>query len=318
MRTRPSALLLALMICSGGCPWISDDRARRAHDPDGDSVPWYDLHEEWGVRLEHPEHCLSFDLQGVQATDDYTVELYLDADASQAEPSGLYPVLIWPGMLALFQQDGALWLGSPEDPGLAVAFPHALVDGGRHHLLLSHSAGSRDALFLDGDYQGLAIPPKGSIEPGELLVGCWPAQGAWFPGVLGELRLQGGATSTTDFEPAWRPLEADEDTIALWRLDEGQGSDLADETGAHPGELLGGSWEHFSLACFDEHLNCGPYPVQIADQDADGHDEQHDCDDDYIGRHPGADETCDGLDNDCDGLIDQDDPSADCIDQVTQ
>ncbi|MFH1469814.1 MAG: MopE-related protein [Pseudomonadota bacterium] len=308
--SRAPLIWTLLPLC--GCPFIDAERALEAHDPDGDGTPWYEVYEEWGLDFRGAGACMEVDAARLDLSQDFTLELYLQASPSGLDPAALFPVLSWGSALAIYQWQGATWIGPGDGLGEGVAVARGFVDSARHHLLVSRIGGSQDAVFLDGRFLGYGIAQPGEADDAPLYFGCWPAQEAQLPGVIGALRLQDAGTSTAEFTPAWEPLAVDDHTLALWQLDEGGGAVAEDAGGLHAATLTAPAWVHFDLACLDPALNCGPYPEEIPDADADGYPEDEDCDDGERAVHPGAGEACDGRDDDCDGLIDGDDPEADC------
>jgi len=64
----------------------------------------------------------------------------------------------------------------------------------------------------------------------------------YFRGKLYELRLSRGVKYQRDFAPA-TTLDSDDDTIALYHFDEGQGDVLTDSSGnEHHGKIFGATW----------------------------------------------------------------------------
>ncbi len=309
VRYLPGLVSLGLLL---GCPYISDEQSDQALDPDGDGAPWYEVYEEWGVRFEQPGDCLEIDAATLDLGDTFTVDAYIKAGIGGTASSDLFPLLVLPGTFALTQESGRTVGGPAEQPDLEGegVSNRGFMDGAYHHLAAAYGMSGYLSVYLDGNllsHHQVALPEAIGTT---LYVGCWPERDASFLGTIGELRILDAAIYSGDFEPAWQPYMDDANVVALWHLDEGEGSSITSTAGDLAGTLVGAEWEHFDLACLDEQVDCGPYPVHYADDDRDGFAADEDCDDDDAHVHPGAGEPCDGLDNDCDGLLDSDDPEA--------
>jgi len=110
-----------------------------------------------------------------------------------------------------------------------------------------HVAGVRDVgagrLYVNGKQQyGWNLPSEGWIgKSGSFAIGAFPNGHATFHGVITEARVSSVARYADDFRPAER-LEQDNDTVALYHFDEGQGPVLHDACGRHHGEIVNAKW----------------------------------------------------------------------------
>lgn len=100
-------------------------------------------------------------------------------------------------------------------------------------------------LFVNGKMRTCPIPPDVRI-PAEMkngiVLGRRHASGWGFGGTLDELRISKTARYLQDFVPEPR-FNADNDTLALYHFDEGQGDVLVDSSGhGHHGKIVGAKW----------------------------------------------------------------------------
>ena len=109
-------------------------------------------------------------------------------------------------------------------------------------------------LFVDGVLQESRLERGSPDDDGpvtvpelELRVGPRDRAGASslgrsFPGIIDEVRISSVARYTEDFTPEER-FESDEDTLALYHFDEGDGEVLVESSGnGHDGEIHGANW----------------------------------------------------------------------------
>ena len=115
---------------------------------------------------------------------------------------------------------------------------------------LIHLAGVYDGtaeirFYVNGQLQSRT--PAQNIRPSNVpltLGGNWhgDTDGSRFLGRLNEVRISKVARYDSDFTPNQR-FEPDNDTIALYHFDEGQGTVLTDSSGnGHHGEIVGAKW----------------------------------------------------------------------------
>ena len=314
MRITQAIILFAGLLLFG-CPIISEADRDVLADADGDGLPWNDYLHEYGVRFASSADCIEVDLSSLDLDsldDTLTVDLYIKGQIAAEQSGDLFPLVVWPGRFAFYEQAGRLTAGLPETTELDDSNSSSVgfMDGGYHHVAFTHNQSAYFDVYVDGDQVRVSRTPTALGEPTEstLYLGCWPDQGASFIGVIGEVRLLDSAQYDGSFDPEWRPYATDANVLGLWHLDEGEGTTVQDEKQGLPATLAGGAWEHFDLACLDSGVECGPNPVIYDDADNDGFGTDEDCDDDAGDVRPGTTEKCNGFDDDCDGDIDEDDP----------
>jgi hypothetical protein len=318
-------LALVLSMALSGCAIISEDERDALADPDGDGQPWNDYLHEYGVRFSSSADCIEVDLSGIDqdALDDtLTFDLYLKGEIAAEQSGELFPLVVWPGRFAFYERAGRLTAGLPELVELddTNSSPVGFMDGAYHHVSFTHNGSAYFDVYVDGNQERVSRTPEALGEPegDSLYIGCWPEQGASFVGVIGEVRYLDVAFYDGSFEPEWRPYGTDSTVAGLWSLDEGEGDQVAEAEGRFPTTKIGGSWEHFDLACLDSSVDCGPHPEVFEDADNDGFGVDEDCDDAAGDVRPGTTEKCNGYDDDCDGYIDEDDPEIETCDEETR
>jgi|GEM_PF-2308628 len=118
----------------------------------------------------------------------------------------------------------------------------AFVDGRERklvHTRLSQSSGKWQEMPVSGEIT--LIPMKGKLKS---VLGIHPVTGkqAMFRGRLIAVRYSLGVRYSEDFKPA-RQFEADESTLVLYHIDEGQGDVLHDSSGnGYHGTIVGPKW----------------------------------------------------------------------------
>ncbi|MCA9122000.1 MAG: hypothetical protein H6822_11995 [Planctomycetaceae bacterium] len=101
--------------------------------------------------------------------------------------------------------------------------------------------------------QEVVVKSKIGAHPYERLGADPPEKGvAWhFCGQIDEVRVSTGARYHEDFKPEKR-FDPDDETLALYHFDEGEGGQLTDSSGhGHHGKIFSGRWvrpdEHYEL-----------------------------------------------------------------------
>ena len=162
--------------------------------------------------------------------DAFTFEAWVKADPG-VDYAG-HPFIVWDGVAALWQtEDGFLVMSDASGEIAGATYPVDVMDQELHHV-----AGTWDgtvmSVYVDGVRGGFssAGTPGGATGAG-LYVGCWPDLGWNHQGTLDEIRVSSGVRYADDYALPSEAFAADDDTIALWHVDEGQGDAAADETG---------------------------------------------------------------------------------------
>ncbi len=203
----------------------------------------------YGVKFVTEPDCILVDASDLVLDGPFSFDAYLSGP-NPIPQHDIWPVVVWPGHFALYQDPFGYTIAGPADdygPSSGASTTKSIVSTGRTHVAVNYGQNGNLSLYIDGELKAVA-PVEFSGDPApNLYIGCWPDQEATFAGTIGEVRLSDSALYADEFEPDWEPYEVSQSTVGLWHLDEGQGSDVFDETGRHDGELIGGSWEHFYL-----------------------------------------------------------------------
>ncbi len=202
----------------------------------------------YGVRFAGDPDCILVEAAGLAVDGPFSFDAYIWPDA--APGFDVWPVVAWPGHFAVYQDPYGYTIAGPADElgtTTGASTTTSIMDGDTHHIAINYGQNGYLTLYIDG-VQKSYVPVEFSGEASSnLYIGCWPEQDATFAGVIGEVRLSDSALYAADFEPSWEPYETSQSTLGLWHLDEGEGTEIFDETGEHDGVLYGGSWEHFYL-----------------------------------------------------------------------
>lgn len=208
------------------------------------------------AKPDGPNHALRFNGRSsylhvptldITEHESFTIECWVEVD----EPR-LSNVVNWfgPGWFSLYYTPpnfGVGKLGS-EPAALAVA-PGTAVPGRRRHLAAVWD-GRLKHLFVDGRPIELQIAGYVPLETrGGFYVGGAPPDALpenefdrWFSGTVDEVRVSRGARYTEAFDPRQR-LVADGTTVALYNLDEGEGTIAHDSSGnGHEGRVVDATW----------------------------------------------------------------------------
>lgn len=200
---------------------------------------------------EEGDFALAFDGNGcaevpvdvAARSEDITIEATVRG-AVDADPVGHKPIVIWRSVFALLEtDDGRTWFGEDDiDEGDGVFDVAGILDGKAHHLAGTWASDGKMRLFVDGQLIGFQTSEPGTVIGDTIQMGCWTEQNAGFEGTLDEVRLSSSVRYTETFEPTFSPFEIDEDTTALWHMDEGSGDTLVDATGFYDGLVFDVEW----------------------------------------------------------------------------
>jgi len=208
---------------------------------------------DFGVAFDIKPDCIELDVSDLAIEAPFTVDMFIKTGSEAA--FDIYPLLVWPGAFALFQDEYQYLIFGPStdtSAGAGASSPTDIMDGGYHHVAATFSAEGDTALYLDG--QRLVSAPIALLEePGDALyIGCWPGQSeATFSGVIGEVRIQNTKHYDSDFAPTWEQYEESETVLALWHLNEGRGTSVLDTMGISDGDLTNGEWVPFPMPGYD-------------------------------------------------------------------
>lgn len=238
----PLCLLVSLAL-GEGCLINSSKYQERK-----DSFDEQDKVGAWGVHLRDEPDCIRVDMGGLALDGPWSFDAYLLTEEAAGVVS---PVVVWPGVFAFLQDADGYIVAAPASnpvPGGGASSPTQLMDGGPHHVALNYSSDGVMSLYLDGALKSAAPLALDQQPESTLELGCWTGKGETFSGVIGEARLSGAALYAGSFDVPWEPYEVEHATLALWHIDEGEGSEIADAAESFPGVLVGGSWERFNLS----------------------------------------------------------------------
>jgi cysteine-rich repeat protein len=201
------------------------------------------------------QSCYSLDFDG---TDDY-VSVPHDSNLDLA---GVYTLEAWvfmdggPSSYLLGKEVGILELSLRGDPRIQIQVAEGQYGHGYPPDFLGkwiHVAGvlksnGEVAVFLDGiSYQPITYPNQGppftaSVSTEALVIGKRSNNQHYFDGKIHQIRISNTVKYATDFVPE-KTLPLENDTVALWRFSEGQGSTVADESGNElDGAINGATW----------------------------------------------------------------------------
>ena len=175
-----------------------------------------------------------------------TMELWLNSPASGGR------LVTLTGWILEFNKKNRIWRDGDGrycyrcsvDFSQIITVPEGAEEIGKHDLV--HLAAVRDVdklecrLYVNGRLMD-RMSIKGPDIGGSLIIGG-EQQGKVFHGWMDEVRISSVARYDADFTPA-RRFKPDEDTLALYHFDEGEGDVLKDASGnGHHGKIVGAKW----------------------------------------------------------------------------
>lgn len=194
-------------------------------------------------------HALQFDGTGIVNVagidwgrlEQYTFEAYASLD-QLSENVGFIVNRYKNASLAINSSNhSGVWLFSfkykdEDSPGYVYATVPAELKKRVHLAGVAH--GRQFRLFVDGKLLGTTIAER-ELEPG---LGGSLSLGNHFVGIIDGIRISRVARYDTPFTPPER-FEKDDDTLALYRFEEGTGAVLVDSSGnGHHGQIAGATW----------------------------------------------------------------------------
>lgn len=170
--------------------------------------------------------------------------IVLDRDVYGDGDHGDYGVSLMRGRIAFGVSRGAV--------GATACGATDLRDGIWHHVAVVREVGSGQLrIFVDGRLDGAAVGPAGDLSYRDGRVTGWPFDPFLvignekhfgpdgFDGWLSMLRVSNAVRYTSPFVRPGAPFVVDPATAALYRFDEGAGSQLGDDSGAAGGPSHG-------------------------------------------------------------------------------
>ena len=213
---------------------------------------------------------------------DFTIELWLKVDGGTVRDTGGCPESWWEGTILLDRefyvapQNGSIGLSLHrmadvtavaagftviDVPGVDLCGSIDVGDGGWHHVAMTRDPDHLISIWVDGILDAVVEGPAGDGSFADDLVGeeladrfmvlGGPKQAAagqpGFAGFIDDVRLSSTDLYDETFDPPLPPLAVDpDDTLALWRFDEGAGDSsvqLADDGAAEAELRIGGDPE---------------------------------------------------------------------------
>jgi len=216
---------------------------------------WVKVTTDGDMQPARPAACLQFD-----GKSSYVEIPSLRFDAEQPVTiEGLVTVEQEQNAMLLCRVAGKSWMslsasgkqwslvGGHNNQQHGVAAPNALVKAAKTHVATTWD-GKQLRLFINGKEASdrVTLPQKPATiksgQTGTTQIGGAPGSKLFLAGKIHGLRVSRVARDPKGFTPATR-FEADKDTIALYRFDEGQGDRLIDSSGNnHHGRIVGAQW----------------------------------------------------------------------------
>ena len=198
----------------------------------------------FALDFDGEKSCASANASSLASASALTVEAWVVGDADPVFAD--HPIIAWPGAFALWgDEDGVGWFtdGAGQQ---GASYTDGWMDGLPHHVAGTWD-GSQTNLYVDGALVGFG-PATLFTEPGDTLsVGCWGSDLRRHHGLIDEIRVSATVRYSADFEVPTRPYQLDDDTMALWHVDEGTADVALNEAGGADLALVDTRWVEFAV-----------------------------------------------------------------------
>jgi len=158
-----------------------------------------------------------------------------------------------------------------------------------HHVAVVFDSGDA-RIYVDGIERGSDSVPDSTLHDATssaVMLGRMDAGGGFiFKGALSSARYSSISRYDTEFTPTW-PLEADDDTLGLWLLDDGGDIAFDSSSLAHDGDILDGTWDEdcpdVASDCLDGDTFSAPFAGDTYGDGLDSDCDEMDCEAGYVG-----------------------------------
>lgn len=198
----------------------------------------------FALSFEGAPNCARIDTAGELVPTDFTVELWVRGSATGER---IHPLVAWTGAFVMVEdQTGTLYFHVGEDDG--PSYSTSVLDGVTHHIAATYAGGDGNTvLYIDGTAVGNATALLAEKIADEVQLGCNDDATQGWEGLIDELRVSSVNRYEDDFTVPDAAYDADDDTIALFHLDEGTGKEFASDGGGWKGTVSGAGWVSFDI-----------------------------------------------------------------------
>ncbi len=198
----------------------------------------------FALSFDGAPHCARVDTAGALVPTDYTLDLWIRGSATGER---VHPIVAWEGAFVLVEDPtGTLYFHVGDDGG--ASYSMSVLDGVAHHIAATYAGGEGTAvLFIDGAAVGNAQAFLAEDISDEMQIGCNDDATEGWEGLIDELRVSSVRRYDDDFTVPDAAYDDDDDTLALFHLDEGTGSVFASDGGGWQGTVSGAGWVPFTI-----------------------------------------------------------------------